>query len=458
MLNIQTRPGLRTFFRNITSVYAVNVLNGILGVIVVPIAVHVLGVSRYGIFSIYSVLAGYIALVDLGITKNLSRLLAGDEEAENRSKHLQTVFGLYLTISAAMIILLPLIIYLVSKYVFPVGAESIGKVKWIAALAIVEFIIAVPAAMMQTRCIADERFERYSKFTLVSGLYRYGFMFAGILIFKQPEMVVVLVVSRRLIDAFAARWIMGGLPKGSWRARFDAKDFRLMIGSSAALSIAQLFQITIVAIGSVLINRFSGIEALGIYRSAFDLASKIWFFSNAIGLVVFPRFVRTLAVSGNRTRLFSYLPSVFNLSWAGYALISMTGALASSFFLDLLGLRLTITQNMFILLLFGVSMNAHANLSYEFLQSAGRYWSAARLSGLAVSLMIVIFFGLYNRIGMPAIGWAWIMSQVIYAMIADALTLAQAQQSGKVQLYTLFVKLSIFSANIIVVSLTQRRY
>jgi O-antigen/teichoic acid export membrane protein len=434
------------FVKNLGLVYSVNTINGILGVISVPLAVHFLGASGYGIYSIYTVLAAYAALIDLGITKNLSRTLAGEVENQLYREHLKTSLGLYIMISGVLFLLLPFIMYFTPIYLFPVQAEYVVTIRWIVALSVLEYIIGIPVAMMQALCVANERFDRYSLFGFMSGLSRYGLMFAGILIFHDPKIVVLLIVGRRLIDFFTARKIMGNLPSGSWTPSFDLRSFKSVVGNSVALSFAQLFQTTVISVGTVFVNSLFGLEALGIYRSAFDLANKVWFFSNGVGLVVFPRFVQSLKDQVSRRLLFSHFPTVFSASWAGYTMLSGIGAIAAPLLLGILGLRLPVIQNLFVVLLLGVTMNAHANLSYEFLQATGRYWVAVGLSLVALILMVGSFYGLYTSFGIMAIGWSWVISQVIYAIIADNITLYEARFSKREQVFTLFSKLSVFFA------------
>lgn len=434
----------KQFVKNVGFVYSVNIINGILGVIAVPLAVHFLGAPGYGIYSIYTIMAAYVALIDLGVTKNLTRTLAGVNESKQYKLHLQTTLGLYIMISVTLLCLLPLLVYIVPTYIFPVSSENIDTVRWIVVLSAIEFIISVPAIMMQSLCVAKECFDRYSAFSFLSGLYRYGLMYLGILIFHEPVVVVALVVGRRFVDIYTARKIMGGLPGGSWAPIFNLRSLKSVIGNSIALSFAQLSQITVISIGSVLVNGIYGLEVLGLYRSSFDIATKVWFFSNGIGLVVFPRFVQTLKDQITRHLLFNQFSLILKASWAGYALLYGLGIILSPYILNLIGLHSPLVQSLFIVLLLGVCINAHANLSYEFLQATGRYWAVAWLGLVALIIMVISFYGLNENVGIMAIGWAWVGSQLIFAIFADSLTLYEIRTSKRKQVLVFFSKTGIF--------------
>lgn len=439
---------LGSFKKNLLSVYTVNAANGILGIITVSMGVRLLGPDGYGLFSIYSVLAVYVALIDLGVTKNFLRLLAAERQDAVRLTHLQTALGLYLIISVLLLILLPGLLYIVPVYLFPVPPENLAALRWIVTFAVLEYIAAVPASMIQTLCIANENFAGYARFSFISGLYRYALIFSGLLISGKPETIAGLLVAKRLIDYFAARRTMGTLPGEGWRPRFEPGEFRAMIAQSAALSAAQLFQYTVIVLGSILVNRFFGLNALGIYRAAFDLANKVWFFSSGIGLVIFPKFTRVLSGYEDRERFLPRMSGFLNASWAGYNLLSIAGILTAPFILGIIGLKNPQTLDLFVLLLLGVSLNAHTNLSYEFLQAAGRYRQAAACSAFALLIMLSCFLLLYGKTGVYAMGWAWIISQGLYALAADAVTIERAGLPALIQTKAAMFKVLVLTSSI----------
>lgn len=409
--------------------------NGILGVVFVPLAVKLFGVSGYGLFSIYSILASYVVLVDLGVSKNFLLLIATENDPHKKILHLRTAFGIYIILSIVLLLLLPLFIFLVPRYIFVVSPENIPALRWIVVLSFLEYILTIPTAMTQISCIADEHFDRYSRYTFVSGLYRYGLMFLGIIIFRRPEVVVGLVVSRRFLDAFVSRWLMVSLPLVVFRPRIAFRELKLIVSRSASLSVYQVFQSTVVAIGSVLVNRRLGLNGLGIYRSAFDLANKIWFLSNGIGLVIFPRFAKILSDEIHRKRLSSRILWMLNISWIGYSLLSVLGIISASRILSIIGLTQPLTLELFILLLLGVSWNAHTTLSYEFLQASARFRLVANISVISLLAIVSSYYLLESRTGLLAIGWAWVISQAVSAFIADGLVISISEMRVQKQLF-----------------------
>ncbi|HET8712394.1 MAG TPA: hypothetical protein VFM23_01790 [Gemmatimonadales bacterium] len=415
---------MRVFLKNVSAVWVMNLVNGVLGIVFVPIAVHRLGASGYGLFSIYTVLASYVALTDLGIGTNLQRILAGRGKGDGggddawRREQVQTAWGFYLLLCAALLLLLIALVRVVPDYLFPVSADSRRAVQWITVLAVLDFVLGVPALLMQNTAAAAERFDRYSRFGLTSGLVRYTLMFAGVLLTRRPEVLVAVITARRLIDVPLALAITGGLPPGAWRPRFAKAPFLEFLRGTSLLSLAQLLQVSIIALPAMLVNWFFGIRPLGVYRATFDLASRVWFFSNTIGLVLFPKFVRMLAAE--RERLQGMLPRLLSFSWMAYAALGLLGALAGPTVLRLFGLRGPEFAALFVVLIAALSWNAHATTAYAFTLAAGRSARAVVLGALGLTLLVATFFVTRSAgAGLLAIAWSWAVSQLIYAFVAD---------------------------------------
>ncbi|MBI4706722.1 lipopolysaccharide biosynthesis protein [Candidatus Desantisbacteria bacterium] len=443
---------MSNFKKNILSVYGVNIINGVLGILIVPLSLKLLGTEGYGLFSIYIVLASFVALADLGIGKNLQRLLASEHDPCIQRTHLQNTFGMYLMVSLFLIIVLPALVVIIPVYLFPIASKNLGNLRWIIFFAVFEYFIAIPVIMRQNLCIAKERFDCYSAFNFVSGMTRYILMFVGILVFASPVVVVGLVVSRRFLDFFIAKWLMGKMPKGVWHPKFVYYEFKSILRHSTGLSTGQVLQSTVIAIGSLLVNRFFGLEGLGKYRAAFDLSSKIWFFSNGMGLVVFPKFVKNISIRAKKEQFFYKIYQLMNISWAGFNLISIVGILSAPFLFKAMYIQDKKIVELFVILLLGICLNAHANLSYELLQAARKYKLVAYISTLSLMVMVVCFYGMQQDFGIYAIGWAWIISQGVYSMVSDIVALSVLNFPRRLIIGMLILKIAIFLVSIIMMA------
>lgn len=439
---------MRVFVRDLFSVYATLAVNGALSVVFVPVAVAWLGTAGYGLFSIYGALVGCLALAELGTGKNLARLLASDPTAVARCRRLQVALSLYISLAGILLLTLPAFLWTVENLLFPVQPQYRPVVRWIGAISLVEYCLAIPTALRQTFAIGTERLDRYSHFQFVSGLYRYGLMFAGVLAFHSPVAVVALVAARRFADLFVAPRLMGDLPPGAWRPRFAVREMRAMLTDSTVLSAAQGLQTAGGALASILVNRYFGIVGLGVYRSAFDLASRVWLFSNGLGLVVFPRFARLLADKENRGKLLTQMRVFVRASWIAYNLLAAAGVLAAPLLMPLFRREQGIIA-IFTLLFLALCINGHANVSNELVLAGGRYALAAAIYGVALTILLLAFALLKPVAGLLAAGWAWLISQAIFAALMDAAACSGGSSWGRTQL-----RLLAFKGVVLVVSIT----
>lgn len=419
---------MRRFLRGLSAITIVNVINGALGVIIVPLAVKRLGIEGYGLYSIFSVLAGYLVLIELGLGKNLVRLLGATSSEVDARNLLRLALGLYVAIAATLIVLAPLLIPAAEAVLFRVSAPFIASVYWIAAIAILDYLLGIPVSIRLNYALSQERIGEYARFMLLSNASRYALMLAGVLLSTHAEVAVAFVLGRRLVDLMAAPRMLPALPPGAWRPRLSWTEARALIGQSSLLAATQLLQLSTVAVGSVMVNRFFGLAALGIYRSAFDVVSKVWFFSNTAGLVLYPRFIQLLRRPESRQRLGRLLPDVQNASWLVYCVAAVGGVSLAGFILSLMRLDKT-PPFLFSLLMVGVLWNAHSAMSTELLQAGGYFRRVGEAAAVSFVSMTAVFLLLAGRWPVFAIGWAWVVSQFFSATLTDALAVRQLRGS-----------------------------
>ncbi len=426
---------------NLLKVYTAHGLNGVLGVAAVPVAVSLLGIEGYGLLSIYSLLVSYILMADFGVGKNLLRLLAESQSPERQLRQIRIALGLYILICGVWIVLAPLLIFAAPRYLFPVPPEVVPVVRWIAVLSIAELILGVPASLMQTACVASQRFDRYALYSVATGLTKNGAIILGALVFRSAEGIAAVLAARKLVEAWMAVELMGSLPAGSWAPLFDRRSLRTMLGQSATLSSAQVLYSTLMSAGSFLVNGAFGLHGLGLYRAASDLAGKIAFVANGATLVVFPRAARYFSSNGAAKDADARFASLLIASAGGYACFAALALSAARFVLPAIGLKDDTIVQLFIVLVVGMSINAHSLLSNELNQASGRYRYNLYFSFCALASLAPLFAIFRPFAGLLSIGWAWLGAALVSACVADALLLKIAGARPSCQFKVLAVKL-----------------
>jgi O-antigen/teichoic acid export membrane protein len=237
-----TMPKAPTFIINLLSVYSANAINGVLGIVAVPLVVAALGNEGYGIYSIYIILASYVALIDCGVTKHFVRLMSSAPDKNKQVKYLQMAFGWNIVLSVILICMLPVLNYFVIEQLFPVPDPFKSAVHWIVMLSVAEYVLAIPIMLAQAYTMSNHEFKRYSNFIVASGLSRYSLMFLGAWIFKNPAVVVLFLVSRRILELVFMRLMLLKPPKSAWRPKINFTEFKTILASSSILSLLSFFR------------------------------------------------------------------------------------------------------------------------------------------------------------------------------------------------------------------------
>ena len=434
-----------TFIINLISVYSANAINGVLGIVAVPLVVAALGSEGYGIYSIYIILASYVALIDFGVTKHFIRLMSSASDKDKQTEYLQTAFGWYIALSVILICALPALIYIVIEQLFPVPEHFRSSVNWIVILSVAEYVLAIPIMLTQAYTVSNHEFKRYSNFLTTCGVFKYSLMFLAAWLYRNPAVIVLFLVLRRVFELIFMHLLLLKPPKSAWKPRINVSELKNILATASVMSLAQFLQITIVSLGAVFVNRHFGIAILGNYRAAFDLASKIWFFSNGLGLIVFPKFSQLLSIKRERESLYKKMNLWLEKSWTGYLLIGLLAVMCASWLLPLINLDDTQIVIYFKLLIFGLCLNAHTTVSYEYLLADNRYGKVALLSLCVLIILWLSYFSMVDIAGPYAIGWAWIASQTVYAFTADALVIRNESELWRRQSKPLFLKVLIFA-------------
>jgi O-antigen/teichoic acid export membrane protein len=411
------KPSADGVLQSVLRVSGTHVVNGLLGIAFVPIALRRLGDAGYGALSVYWFMVGYLVLIELGVGKNLVREVAAAADTDQHRLHVQNAVNAYLVIAVVVIVLGPLLAWVVPRWVIPFQPSLQGSVGLLVLLAAADYLSGIFVSLHTAEAMVSGRFTRYAWFQSMSGLLRYGGGLIVLLTMSTPTPVLVGVafVARRIVEIPLAVLMLGRLPEGTWSTWRPSLRVGRTFARSSSLSLAQLLQTSVTSAGSVLIGHLGGPAALGLFRACFDLASKLWFISNAFGLVLFPRFAHLQASEAGRRMLAAILPATLTASATLLTIIGVVGALVAAPILVFLGVGGDAAWAVFALSLAGVALHAHGGVPFELLQASGRFREAAFIVLGALAGLLVTFTLLLSFPPLLAISWAWFLSQVIYA-------------------------------------------
>ena len=412
MLNSRYR-----ILKNLLYVYGSNLILGLLGVFLIPFALHRLGKDGFGVLSIYTAIVALISLLDLGVTKDYVRRHAAAENSREQQIISRQVLNFYLHLFIAVLFICLPLAYINSNYLFVI--ENRDNVFIISILCCLEFCLGLPISYILAFNTSKEEFGRISSYNTFSGILRYIILFGGIYFSIDIIKIITILSLRRIIELVLTRLFLILPDREMWKLGGDLKRSWLILKNSSILAVSQILQTIMITSGTYLVNQSYGLQALANYRASFDLANRIWFFSNGLGLVIFPRLVKIEAGAYENKDKDARLSRAVMSSWTAYSFMIVIGALSSKAIFSLFGIHDTEIISLFCLLLCGVAINAHSNLSYEILQARGRFLNTIVLSGTSLVMLIVFYFVLEKKLGYFAIGYSWIISQIFYSFWID---------------------------------------
>lgn len=400
--------------KKLFSVYSSNLFLGILGIITVPILLNNVGIEGYGYYGIYLTLFSYFTLFELGIIKHFTKLISQKNEEVN-----EVISCFYIFTISVILVCTPITVF---------ATNILFGLSWKVAMLIgiivsIEYILYLPAKIYSSYAVANKNFERISLYNFLSGLFRYFIIIFIAILTQNVFLIIILLVIRRLFDINLSRKIIKETIKVFDTKKVNKENLFKVFGyykESMYLSGTQALQINLNGMISLIISKLFGVEGLGVYRSIYDLLSKVWFFSNGLGLVVFPYFAGK-SVGTNKYK--KYVAA----SWVFYTLVYVTLILlfpiVNRFLLN--GSLISNDQiKLFVFVLISVLLIAQGNLSFEFLQANGRYKSLMKISFVTNFVFLIITLILYRYIPDTfSVIISWTLCSVIQTLSFEYLSL-----------------------------------
>jgi O-antigen/teichoic acid export membrane protein len=385
--------------KKILSVYSSNFILGILGVISVPILLANIGTEGYGYYGLYLMITSYFAIFELGVLKHLTRLIA------QKDRHINYIVGtFYYFTSAVVIFCIPIIILIMCFLLDGDWKKGI----FIGAIASLEYLFFLPTKIYLAYTKAYKKFERLSLFNFISGLIRYTILILGSLITQNVFIIIALIAVRRFFDVRLSKKILQEqINIFSFKniSKSNLKKVMDLYKDTLFLSFTQALQINLNGMIAIIISKLFGVHGLGIYRSTFDILSKIWFISNGLGMVVFSYFAsNTEGKNDNKKYIF--------ISWIFYTIVFIILILAFPWINDyVLNNSLNANEGTFVyvFMLIAILITAQGNLSYEYLQAKGNYKSlmfTSLFTNLIFVLLICILYQFTASLFIVMLSWA----------------------------------------------------
>jgi len=383
----------------------------VIGIALVPITMHGLGIPRYGLLSLALTVLEYSALFALGLgpatTRYVAQAIARNDE--NKSDLIaQSMLGHTMLggVGGLIIIALaPVLANDVFSIPFELRAEAVTVFRLIGVM--------VPATLLLLSLFGA--LEGASLFGLVN-LLRIPISALSFIIpavgvthgVSLPMILLELVVLRFIICGVLAAVVRISIPGHRWRWPRDWNGFRPLLSFGAWLSVSNLVSPTLIYADRFMLSALRGISAVGLYSAPFDAVMRLLMVPGSLARAMFPTISALHGTSQNER-----LRPLFRRA-VGMTVLLLIGPLAILFFFapQLLNLWLgpqvanaagTATR----VLAVGLLFNAAAYVPSTFLSAFGRPDINAKFHLLELAIHLPLAWWLVSNYGILGAATAW---------------------------------------------------
>ena len=383
----------------------------LIGLLLVPVTLHGLGVARFGLLSLSLTVLEYSTFFALGLgpatTKHVAEAIAR-EDSSTSDLIVMSMIGHALlgSIGGAIIALLaPAIV----DHVFAVSANLRAE-----AIAVFRLLgVMVPATLLLLSLFGA--LEGANRFGLVN-LLRVPISALSFIIpalgvtygVDLPAILSTLVILRLVICGILALVVAASVPGYQWKWPTDWRRMRPLLSFGAWLSVSNVVSPTLVYADRFFLGHLSGLTALGLYSAPFDAVMRFLAIPGSLVRAMFPTLsaLQSMSSRDQLRRLFGRAVSAVVLLLAGPVLIVI---LFGPWLLRLwLGEQVAASAGTAVrVLAAGLIFNGAALVPLTFIAAFGRPDLSAKFHTLELLMHVPITWLLVSHYGIVGAATAW---------------------------------------------------
>lgn len=272
----------------------------LIGLPLIPVTLHGLGVARFGLLSLSLTVLEYSTLFALGIgpatTKHVAEAIARQDESTS-DLIVMSMIG-HAVLGAAGGAVIALLAPVIVDHVFSVSANLRAE-----AIAVFRLLgVMVPATLLLLSLFGA--LEGASRFGLVN-LLRVPISALSFIIpavgvtygVGLPTILSTLVILRLVVCGVLALVVAASVPGYTWRWPTDWTRMRPLLSFGAWLSVSNVVSPTLVYADRFLLGHLWGLAALGIYSAPFDGVMRFLAIPGSLVRAMFPTLSALQAMS-----------------------------------------------------------------------------------------------------------------------------------------------------------------
>ena len=413
---------MSVFSRNIVANVIGKLLPAVIGLLVVPVYVRLMGVESYGLVGLFASLQSVLGLLDLGLSTTANRELARlsaqagtAQEARDLVRTLERVYwGLAAVIALAVAALAPWL----SESWLQSAQLSTAAVQHAIVLMGLAIALQFPATFYGGGLGGLQRQVAYNGIAIAVGVLR-AIGAVVILTWVSPTIGAFLacqVVMSAVLTIVTGWRLWASLPSAQAPARFRPALLSGVRRFAAEMTGISILAVILTQLDKLILSRMLTLEQFGYYSLATVLATGLYLLASPVYTAAFPRFSQLIS-SGDHEGL----RRLYHTSCQLVAAIVLPAALAAAVFSRELLYAWTgnlttaeAAHQVLSLLMLGTALNTLAITPYTLQLAYGWTRLALVQNAVAVACLVPLIVAMTVRYGAAGAAGMWILLNAGY--------------------------------------------
>lgn len=275
--------------------------SALMSIAFVPLYIKYLGIEAYGLIGVFSILLGWLSLLDMGMSPTISREMARFSGRAHTNQSILNLLRSVEIIAMILAILIFVVVYFFSEWLVSswINSDIIEKSVVINAIIIMGFVAALKFVenIYKSAIVGLQRQIQLNVIVVISSTLR-GLGAVGILIFYSSTIEAFFIwqgfVSFVTIMAFAV-YLYAILPKTQIKSKFSWHELNKIKSYAAGMMGTTFLAILLTQIDKILLVKMLTLSEYGYYTMAFLVANVLYMVVGPISQAFFPKFAELKA-------------------------------------------------------------------------------------------------------------------------------------------------------------------
>jgi len=284
--------------RNLAANYVGRTWTAILGIVLIPIYIRLIGIEAYGLVGFFSTLSSVIGVLDLGIgftlTRELSRRSANSELIGSQRDLVRTFEIVYWTIAfLAGLIVMILAPFIANTWINAQGLSPESVLRAVQLMGI-SIVFQFPMFLYQGGLMGLQKQVLVNSILVLTGTIRGG---GAILILRlvSPTIQAFFAwqVAMSIVGSIVFLLVMwSNLPLASERPIFRYHIISEVWKYAAAISVNGIIGIVLSQLDKIILSKMLSLRMFAYYSIAGTATAAIWMIIGPFNSAIFPHLVR----------------------------------------------------------------------------------------------------------------------------------------------------------------------